>query len=207
VSRATRFALAAVACAVLAGWLAFDYTSSAGKRAGPVRQVLVSPIAVKHGARISAGAPLSIRNVPARFAPPDVLSDPADAIGRRPAIDIPPGAFLTRSAMGGGGAAAGRFRLRAAERAVSVDVVVSPEQELLSAGNRVDLYASGFGGEQRTELLISRADVLEVADGGSAGHQRATLRLAAGQVAAVVRADVFARELRLKTLTRVADTG
>jgi hypothetical protein len=98
--------------------------------------------------------------------------------------------------LGGGGQTESRFKLRPAERALTVDVVVSPTGQTHAAGNRIDLYASGFGGDQRTETLIAGAEVLAVAEGPQADRARATVRLASTQVAAVVRADVFAHELR-----------
>jgi hypothetical protein len=134
--------------------------------------------------------------VPARFAPPDVLSDPGDAFGERLQVAIPTGGFVTRSALSGGSESGGRFKLRADERALTIEVVVSPIGETLAAGNRLDLYASGYGGDQRTSALIAGAEVLDVADGPAPERQRPTLRLASAQVAAVVRADVFAHELR-----------
>ena len=40
---------------------------------------------------------LEVREVPARFAPPDALTDPTEALGHRPLALIPPGAYLTAS--------------------------------------------------------------------------------------------------------------
>jgi hypothetical protein len=106
------------------------------------------------------------------------------------------GAYLTRGVLSGGEQPEGRFKLRANERALSVDVVVAPAGEQLSAGDRIDLYASGYGGNQRTEALISGAEVLDSNAGTQQDRARATIRLSSDQVAAVVRADVFAHELR-----------
>lgn len=195
-SRATRFGIAAAICAVLAAWLTLVYTGRATKQTGPVRSVLVASAPLERGAELGADAPLALRAVPGRFAPSDALSDPADAIGERLQTAIPTGAFVTRSILSGADQPAGRFKLRRSERAITVDAVVSPAGESLQAGDRVDLLASGFGGDQSTVSLIAGAEVLDVAEGSGVGRARPTLRLASDQVAAVVRADVFAHELR-----------
>lgn len=161
-----------------------------------MRSVLVAATPFEPGAKLGGDARLAVRTVPERFAPPDALSDPADAIGERLQIAIPAGAFVTRSMLSGADQSAGRFKLRRSERAITVEAVVSPGGEALSAGDRVDLLASGFGGDQSTVSLIAGAEVLDVAESSPAGRARPTLRLASNQVAAVVRADVFADELR-----------
>ncbi|MGK2878112.1 MAG: hypothetical protein ACSLFF_05995 [Solirubrobacterales bacterium] len=195
-SRANRFALAAVGCALLAGWLSFSYTGGAVRDDGPMRAVLVAETPLEQGMKLVAEGALATRSVPARFAPPDALGDPSEAIGEHLQAAVPVGGFVTRSMLSGGDAAAPRFKLRAAERAITVDAIVSPSGESLAAGDRVDLYASGFGGDQRTTTLISGAEVLAAEEGAAAGRMRATVRLSRDQVAAVVRADVFAHELR-----------
>lgn len=158
--------------------------------------MLVAAAPFERGAELGADAQLALRAVPDRFVPPDALSDPAEAIGERLQAAIPAGAFVTRSILSGADESAGRFKLRRTERAITVEAVVSPVGEVLSAGDRVDLLASGFGGDQSTLSLIAGAEVLDVAEGSAAGRARPTLRLASDQVAAVVRADVFAHELR-----------
>lgn len=193
-----RLALAAAACALLAGWLTFNYAAKADRRDGPRVTVLVAARELKAGSAVDeavAGA-LESRSVPARFAPPDALTDPADAIGARVVGDLAAGSYVTRSALAGGSADAPAFRLRTGERAVTVDVTVSPAGSLLAAGDRVDLFASGFGGDEHTTELLDGAEVLQADESGDSGRSRATLRLAAAQVAPVIRADVFAHELR-----------
>lgn len=195
-SRAARFGAAAAACALLAGWMALSYTGSAAREAGPTRSVLVAAAPLERGTELGADAQFAVRRVPERFAPPDALSDLADAIGERLQVSLPAGAFVTRSMLSGGEGAASGLKLRSGERALTVDVVVAPTGESLVAGDRVDLYASGFGGNQQTEALIAGAEVLAVTEGAQADRARPTIRLATAQVAAVVRADVFAQELR-----------
>lgn len=191
-----RFGAAAAVCGLLAGWLSLNYTSHAEHRIGSAQRVVVMAEPIERGAEIDAGVRLATRSVPTQYLPPDALSDPGDAVGERMQVGLPAGAFVTRSMLSGGEQAAGRFKLRSAERALTVDVVVSPAGESLAAGARIDLYASGFGGDQRTAALIAGAEVLAVNDGPQPDHLRPTIRLASSQVAEVVRADVFAHELR-----------
>lgn len=195
-SRAARFAVAAAACALLAAWLTLDYTGRAAQKSGPTQNVLVASVPIERGAEIGAGEQLAVRSMPTRFAPPDALAEPADAIGERMRVSLPAGAFVTRSALSGGEQHAGRFKLRVRERALTVDVVVSPYGQPLTAGDRIDLFASGYGGDQSTEALMAGAEVLDVAEGPAPDRQRPTIRITGDQVAAVVRADVFAHELR-----------
>jgi Flp pilus assembly protein CpaB len=196
-SRHARFAVAAGACALIAAWLTFSYAGGAGDRDGPRVDVLVAPAGLKAGASVdaAAAAAMQVREVPARFAPPDALASPEDAIGTRALAGVVPGGYVVRSLLSGGSESRSAYRLRAAERAVTVEVAVSPAGTALSAGDRVDLFASGFGGDQHTDELIAGAEVLTAED-GEGSRTRATLRLAATQVASVIRADVFAHELR-----------
>lgn len=195
---------AAIVCALLAGALTFAYTGRADRAATTTTPVLIS------GAPISAGQTFDqravqaarVQRVPTGLRPPDALADSIDLAGARATVDLPSGTLLTRSLVTDS-AAGSRFRLRSAERAVSVDVVVAANEQL-PAGSRVDLYASGFGGNQRTAQLIAAAEVLAAEDRQSPSAKRLTLRLSSAQVAAVVRGDVFARELRAVALPEQA---
>jgi Flp pilus assembly protein CpaB len=160
--------------------------------------VLVASQPLKRGAVVSAEdvAGFSSRNVPARYAPADAIESAEDAVGQRVQADISAGSYVTSSLLAGGSDAGDDFALRRGERAVTVEVLVSPAGRELAPGDSVDLYASGFGGDQRTERMIAGAEVLAVEDDQAGARPQATLRLASAQVAPVVRADVFAHELR-----------
>ena len=203
-SRSARLALTAALCAGLAGVLAFSATDRVDREAGPSVRALMASSALAAGTAIDSieGDELVVREIPARYAPPDLLSDPAEAAGARLRSDLPQGSYLTRSLLSGGAGAARAFRLRGGERAVTVEVIVSPAGHEFSAGDRVDIYASGLAGSQRTDELVAGAEVLAV-DGEAGGPRpRVTVRLAAGQVSAVIRGDVFARELRAVLVSR-----
>jgi Flp pilus assembly protein CpaB len=197
-TRERRFAIAAVVFALLAALLTYRAASASDNQTGRLIPVVVAGEALKPGHALSEAdaARFGQRQLPADAAPPDALSDPLDAIGRRPAIELPPGSLLTEAMFIGSGETGAKFRLRGGERALSLDVVVSPAGEQLVAGARVDLFASGLGGDQHTRALIAGAEVLRVQEGRNEAHPTITVRLATAQVASAIRADVFARELR-----------
>lgn len=191
-----RFGLAAAICALAAASLTFGYSGRSERAGGPPISVVVAPQGLKAGEAIDeASAALATRRIPSGYAPPDALTDPVEAAGARVVAPVAAGGYVTQSVLGGGDSG-GAFKLRAGERALTVDAVVSPSGSTLEAGDRIDLFASGFGGDQRTTELISGAEVLAAEEGAQAGRARATLRLLSSQVAPVIRADVFAHELR-----------
>ncbi len=65
---------------------------------GPLRTVVVAERPLERGSRLDAPAVakrLGSREIPARFAPPDALADPASAAGSRTAVPVPAGSYLT----------------------------------------------------------------------------------------------------------------
>jgi Flp pilus assembly protein CpaB len=192
-----KLAIVAAACGLLAAWLMFAYMGGADRGDGPSRAVLVAVAPVRSGEAVDDAA-AAREFMPDRFAPPDAAGEDDIAAAPRALADIPAGEVLTRSMLASPRAVAGS-RLRRGERALTVDAVVSPAEAELAPGDRVDLYASGFGGDQRSELAISGAEVLQAGEAGSA-HRTLTVRLASAQVAPVIRADVFAHELRAVVL-------
>lgn len=196
-SRSARLTAAAVCCALLAGWLTYRYTGSVAPDPASAT-VVVTSRELAAGSRISEAqmTALAVRRIPRTYLPTGAITDPAEAAGRRVALALPAGSYLTDAALTGGGALGRAGRLRAGERALTVDTVVAPAADELAAGDRVDLFASGIGGGQATDELITGAELLGIEPGADSGRARATLRLSAEQVSAVIRADVFARELR-----------
>lgn len=194
----TGIAIAALACGVAAAWLTWGLAKPGGAAAGPLVSVPVVVEALSRGEAITVdqAAALESVRVPRSLAPADVLVDAADAVDARPLIDLPPGAWLTGTVIAGGDQEATTgYRLREGERAITVDATVAPRDRQLAVGDRIDLLASGYGGDDRTRLEIAGAEVLETS-GGDGGRTLATLRIAATQAPRVVRADVFAKDLR-----------
>ncbi len=200
--RSPRSALAvAIVCGLVAAGLTWSLAQPRGAAAGPKVAVLVVTEPLRSGTPLTAdqAAGLELRSVPREYAPADALGDTADAVGARPIVDLQPGAWLTSSAIAGSGGRGRGFKLRAAERALTVEVTVSPSGQQLSPGDRVDLVASGLRGGDATESVLTAAEVL-AADAVDERRTRATVRVAVGQVPAVVRADVYAKELRAVAL-------
>lgn len=189
---------AAVVCALAAAALTFAAASGNGQNTARTVPVLVVSSPLAAGALIDERAAGSIveRRYPADLAPPDALAEISDAVGMRARIDLPAGSLVTSSAMLGSSEGEGALALRRGERAVTVDVIAPPGGSRIETGQQVDLFASGVGGSQKTELVIAGAQVLAVDDSGAGSRPKITLRLLSRQVAGVIRADVFARELR-----------
>lgn len=192
---------AALAAGVGAAWLVTDYTRQIERRSGPAVAVLVTQRPVAAGRRFDELPPGSVkeRRVPRMYAPPGAIGS-ADALAaRRAAVDLPSGAPISDS-VAVAAAVGGESRLRRGERAVSVEAVVMPDGAEPANGQTVDLLASGIGGATETSLVLSGAELLAVpvdeAAAPGAAH-RYTLRVSAVQAASVVRADTFAKQLRL----------
>jgi pilus assembly protein CpaB len=180
------------------------------ERLGPTVSVVVVREPVAAGARITARV-LGTRAVPARYAPPGALRNPAQAIGRRAAVVLGPGTDLDPALLQVPGAsAAGRAPpLRRGERALDVIAVAQPDSVI--AGARVDVLATDDGrGEAAgaTGIVLEDAEVLDSApappaEAGAAAataglpRVRASLRVGVRQAVALAGALSAAREVRL----------
>lgn len=208
----TGYLVGAALCALLAAMLTFTKAGGGAAERGELRSVVRANAALAAGRPIDEqqAAALEVVQLPADATPPDALADPAETAGLTPLVDLPEGSLLTDSIFAGADQDGAGFKLRPRERALSVDVVVSPVGGELRAGMQVDLLASGFRDDQTTRPLVDRAEVLAV-ERGEKGKARLTLRLAVGQLSAVIRGDVFAQELRAvvvpEAATRAGEAG
>ncbi len=160
---------------------------------------------------------LIVREVPARYVPPDAVAAPGDAVGAKPAGALSRGAYVTAGALarsergtGGGGG------LRRGERAVAVPVAGgAPLSQAGGPGARVDVVVSTEprSGGGRTFLALENVELLalngatatapdkapDAGGGGSAGAATATatLRVTLRQAVYLTAAQNFAREVRL----------
>lgn len=191
----------AVACGLAAAGLTWSLAQPRGAAAGPKVAVLAVTEPLRRGAAITAdqAATLAVHSVPRDFAPADAVGDAAEAVGARPLADLRPGAWLTASMLAGADGSRSGFRLRTGERALTLEVSVSPQGRGLVPGDRVDLVASGIGGGDGAAVALTAAEVLAVDDGDDR-RARVTIRARAQQVPALVRADVYAKELRAVVL-------
>ena len=215
--RAAGFASAAAICAGLAA----TATGGAGEGAeeyGPLREVVVAaePLPARRPvSRKAAADSLEIRRVPERFVPPDALSSPAQALGRRPAASVPAGGYLLASQFASAPPprrAEDRLTELAAGRR-PVEITVSGATALsASSPRRVDVVvtreASPGGGAGRTYVAaeyVRLLDLRAVAEGATedvlaapgAGTWVATLALTRPEALRLIHAQSFARDLRL----------
>ncbi len=179
----------------------------------PVR-VLVAARDIRAGARVRREA-LALREVPARFVPPDALASAAGVVGARTAGPVVAGAYVTPSVLERpNDGQPGGSRLRRGERAVTVEVAGPPGAAGLAPGARVDVLVSTEPGADRgrTIVALSGAELLAIAPGGAHGADSgtedaiagpigptvlATLRVTLRQAVYLTQADNFAREIRL----------
>src|SRR5204863_384667 len=128
-----RRAVALLATALAAGGLAASQVSGREREVeaqlGPPAPVLVAAADIKRGTRLTPEQLphlLSVRDVPRRWLPPDVLAAPEQAVGLRAGVAIPAGAYVTAGAVEEGAADHGDradpSTLGRGERAVNVTV-------------------------------------------------------------------------------------
>ena len=181
--------------ALVCGGLAASQVRERERRAeaavGPLVAVAVASrdLPVEH--RLAEGD-LGARRVPARYAPPDGLSDPSQLAGARTAVPLAAGAFLTASVLSTGrndsDQGAGP---RPGQRAVSVRVAGLLADA--APGSRVDVVVSTqpATGGGRTFVALEDVELL-----GLRGAL-ATLRVTARQAVYLTAAANFSREIRL----------
>ncbi len=95
--RALAFLAGALVCAGLAATLAGGYERSVAEQLGELRSVVVAKSRLPARRPIeprTARADLEVRRIPERFAPPDALATPDEAVGFEPASDLAPGSYL-----------------------------------------------------------------------------------------------------------------
>lgn len=212
--RTTTLALVvALAAGSAAAWLVNDYATALRKREGAPVTIAVAAAPIARGTRIDdrlAVSAIGERVVPRAYTPVGAVKAAENVLGMVTTVDLPRGAYLTTADFSGGPLSGGAgFRLRDGERAITINALVTPDDAEPAPGRQADVLASGVGGGASTSLLLSGAEILAVADAaaetsdsldqaaGAPPHRRITLRVAAGQAAAVVRADAFAKELRV----------
>jgi pilus assembly protein CpaB len=204
-----RRALVLLSLALASGGLAASQVGSHERsveaRVGPLVPVVVAGRALPAGAELDGGR-LAVRRVPERFVPPDALETAQEGRGRRTAVPVAAGSYLTAGQLQGGGHEAGGQGLRRGERAVEVAVSGGEAlSQLQGAGGRVDVLVSTERGEGgRTFLALEDVELLDLRPGGvgSGGtNDRATalagLRVTLRQAVYLTAAQNFAREVRL----------
>jgi pilus assembly protein CpaB len=178
-------------------------------RIGPLVPVVVARTDLRAGSSLSPGR-LGARRVPARFAPPDALAAPAEAVGARLAVPLAAGAYVTSGALAPGREERGPAAADAGERAVDVAVAAGGDLAGAGPGTRVDVLITTESGDGRGRSYLALEDVellgARPADPGAAGGETgagahatavATLRVTLREAVLLTAAQSFAREVRL----------
>jgi len=131
------------------------------RAAGPGRPVVVAASDLDRGTVIEAEM-LRVEEVPARFQPPTVLAQPAEALGETLDADVAAGEPITSTSLAPPGGPVASL-VPAGLRAVPLTVFV-PDGSLIP-GDRVDVLATFATGQPHTETVVSGAEVLSVAPG------------------------------------------
>ncbi|GIK78347.1 MAG: hypothetical protein EDQ89_12775 [Acidobacteria bacterium] len=209
-ARSLAFAVLAAACGIASAGIASSYRDRVDEQLGDVRPVLTltRPLAAgtELGRRVAARS-LTVREVPARFLPPDAIGDPETIAGRRLGSAVPAGSYLLGSHLRSGGRREREPRLDG--RRQPVEVTVSGAGAIAAAGagrTAVDVVVAGepvTGGRARVRvaarsvrlLAIAPADPAAATAGGDSWS--ATLALTRRQALELIEAENFAREIRL----------
>jgi pilus assembly protein CpaB len=206
-----------LALAVAAGGLASSrverHERGIESQVGQPVPVVVAAADLRQGQRISAkqaSRSLAVRHVPARFAPPDALAAPADAVGSTLAAPVAAGGYVTAGSLAGPADARDEAgsALVPGQRAVEVAVTGGEELTAAGPGTLVDVIVTTERGEGRgrTYLALEAVELLSARPGGETGGGEgagggavtlATLRTTLRQAVYLAAAQSFARAIRL----------
>ena len=187
-------------------------TRAVEERVGPLVPVVAAREAIEPGTKLTQDK-LAVVQVPARYAPPDALADPAQADGLRTGGALERGSYLTASAFAvgpdDGSAEHPGDGLGRGERAIELKVAGAESLgDLAGPGARVDVLVTTESGDSagRTELALEDVELLALRSGNDApapdadaagGSATATLRVTLKQAVYLTAAQNFAREVRL----------
>jgi Flp pilus assembly protein CpaB len=218
-ARAIAFAALALACAGLAAAVASGYRGGIEAQLGPLRPVVMAageleerrPVTAQDAADL-----LEVRRVPERFAPPDGLTDPRQAIGREPLTSIPAGAYVTAGLLRAPSPGNRQRPIRALKAGgEAVEVTVTGAAALAAGGSdptgeAVDVVVTTEpgpgGGAGRTYVAAEGVHLLALSEGDASGGDIAgagpaawvaTLAVSRAQALRLIHAQNFAREVRL----------
>lgn len=212
-AKALGFAALAALCAIASASIATGYRDSVDEQLGELRVVAVVTRTLPRGEALEPRTlkrSVELREVPVRFAPPDSLEDPAEAVGRRLLAPVPAGSYLVASVL----RAPAPKRPRAPALAGGlhpVEITVSGAGSLAAlgdpAGTRVDVVVAGepvTGGRARVHVAATAVRLISLApasaeDATATGEDswNATLALRRAEALKLIEAENFAREVRL----------
>lgn len=205
--RAIGFLLAALLAATAAAAIADGYGESVVRGYGELRPVLVAASDLEAGRGLDPATiaeKLEVRRVPVRFAPPDALTAPAEAVGLVPAGPVPAGSYLLAGQLHPprgreAGPALGRGR-RPVEIAVTgVGALTSLGAQ--PVGSKVDVVVTAEpegSGSGRTYVAAPAVPLLGIGAGGAGSNGESTtvtLGLTKSQALRLITAESFARRV------------
>ncbi|WP_027007054.1 Flp pilus assembly protein CpaB [Conexibacter woesei] len=189
--------------ALLGGLAASDVAgreAALDRALGPTVTVVVARTQITAGTTLDTRR-LTVRRVPARFAPHLAYASPDIVAGARAAADLQPGEDLTPAAIDDGSTPAGA-PVRPGERVA--ELVADGPGSLIHPGSRVDVLVTRSGADGAsgtTSVALEDAEVLAAhAQPDDAGHTTrvaVSLRTTARQAVYLAAAQSFARDLRL----------
>ena len=206
-ARAAGFLLAALFAAAAAAAVANGYGDSVVRGYGELRPVLVASTDLRAGKAIdpeTATEGFEVRRVPVRFAPPGVLSTPAEAVGMVPVAAVPAGSYLLAAQLRSPQAARPAARLGQGRRPVEITVSGAGALTALGAqpvGSSVDVVVTtepSGSGAGRTYVAAPAVPLLGLAPGAEVGEAEtatATLGLTRSQALRLIAAESFARRV------------
>ena len=208
-----RRAAVLLALALVAGGTAMSRVQGREARVadqvGPLVPVLVAQGEIRAGKRVRP-AMLAVRRVPQRFAPPDALAAPEQAIGQRAGAPVAAGGYVTASAFAvrDRDGAGDTVPLARGQRAIEIAVAGGEALDGAPPGTRVDVLVTteSRSGSGRTYLALQDVELLGVRPpsgeepqegAGARASALASLRVTLRQAVYLTSAQSFAREVRL----------
>lgn len=209
-TRAVLFAAGALVCGGTSAALA-DRAARPADALGELRPVVVTTKPIRRGTvlgRRELKGLLAARRVPAEFAPPDALGAPAEALGRRLAVALPVGSYVTAAGLAAGPKTPARAGPPRGTTPVEITVkgAGALEASRTGPGARVDVVVSGGPGPGpamgRTYVAAKGVALLELREapaetGLDSDRWVATLALRRDQALRLIRADAAASSIRL----------
>jgi Flp pilus assembly protein CpaB len=210
-TRAAAFAVGAFACAGLSAAVA---GSSQGPEAGfgSLRTVVVTSAPLERGTAIGrkeAREAFAQRQVPETFVPPDAVGIPEEALGRRLAVSLPAGSYVTATAFKAPSATGGP-RGGPPKGTTPVEITVTGAGALAASrtdqGDEVDVVVSGDSapGPSAGRTYVAASDVALLAlrearaeTGLDAERWIATLALTRDEALRLIRAESVGAQVRL----------
>lgn len=194
-----------IALAVVLGGLAASSVAqrerSIARQIGPVVNVVVARHDLEAGQRLKR-EDLSLRPIPARFAPIGAATDVQDLSNGRLLVAVPKGGYLAAGQLDTAASKPLGSLLQRNERAVEIIATGSPD--LVTAGSRLDVVVTKGRetvGSTKTDLALQNIEVLaarpiEAREDDHASRVAATLRVSVRQAVYLASAQAAAQNIR-----------